>query len=244
MEDQKGPGPKKKILIRKSTITREPYIAEDLKEEKTPMEMKFGDVRMDKTSAKEIEELKKSSGLRDVYTMESKTLVPKTESEQYESKKSFEEMSPEDATYFLTENEFKGSDIPNKKALRLINRLAEIADKKGFTSPGQIEANKEFLINESGKENPEYKVDANIWDILNKQGKNLNKVIHRVNRSKKETAKAPKYRLGSVRVDEPIGEMKKESPESKVVEDGIDKAVRLVKDEKTGVVRQEMKDIK
>jgi hypothetical protein len=247
MEDKKGPGPKKKILVRKSTETREPYILDKTKEEKSPMEMKVGDARINPTSEKEINLLKEKQGLRDVYSLEGKTLIPKSKIEQKRYEIGVENLSNEEAGNILKINEFKETgNIPSKKALGYINRLSEIVDKNAekmnLTDEAKLAGAKDFLIAESGKEGSQYKVDENIWKELNKDGR-LNSVIMKYSRNKKEAAKAPKYRQGSVGVDEPMGEMKKESPESKVVENRIDSAVKLEKDSK-GVVRKVMKDTK
>ena len=151
----------------------------------------------------------------------------------------------EKADAFLKQNEWKGGDISPKVSLSLINRLAEIADEKGYTSPNDIKKAKATLINESGnengkpsKENQEYKVTSDTWDALNKKG-NLAEVIHRINREKKAAAGPVKFRLGSVGAGEPTGPVKHSDKDSKeiTVEDATDKAFRYVKDEKGNITK-------
>ena len=227
MEDKKGPG-------------------DGPGDGKSKPDMKVGDARISKTSLSEIEQKKAAAAGSSVeYTLSDKTLVPKTKEEHAKYRKDYAQMAPEKADAFLKQNEWKGGDISPKVALSLINRLAEIADEKGYTSPNDIKKAKATLINESGnengkpsKENQEYKVTSDTWDALNKKG-NLAEVIHRINREKKAAAGPVKFRLGSVGAGEPTGPVKQSDKDSKemTVEDSIDKAFRYVKDEKGNITK-------
>ena len=204
-------------------------------------DMKAGDARISKTSQKELAEAQKGEGSRVMsaeYTQAGKSLAPKSKEQQAAHRKTFEQMSPTDADTYLKKNEWAGGDVPAKTALRLVNRLSEIANEKGFTSPEQIQSAKDLLIKESGKESGEYKITSETWDALNKKG-NLHKVIHRVTRDKNEAVGPVKYRLGSVGVSESTGAVKPDVAEGKkVVENAPDKAFKLVKDSKGNVTKE------
>jgi hypothetical protein len=204
-------------------------------------EMKVGDARISKTSEKEIAEAKKGEGSRVMspeYTQAGKSLIPKSKEQQMVYRKTFEQMAPIDADTYLRKNEWGGGDVPAKVTLKFVNRLSEIVNEKGLTSPEQIEKAKDLLIEESGKEAPEYKITSDTWDLLNKKG-NLSKIIHRVTREKNEDVGPVKYRQGSVGVSESTGEVMPEAPESKkVIENNPTKAFIYLKDSKGNITKE------
>jgi hypothetical protein len=239
MEDKKGPGPKKKVVIRKSVETRDASVPENPKESPAPEK-----TETDWKLSWSPEEMKQKSLIASgatqgkEYTSVDKKLTPLTPEEQKEGKVNLNKLVGEDKGYYLRKVLSYKGEAPTNEALEGIDNLAIIADKSGVTSPAQIKSLfegdfKEKRLKEAGLTEEQF----NRLGGKDKQDLYYS-VLQQVNakRKKLEDLKA----IRSSVVVEPT--QKAPAPETKVVEDGIDKAVRLVKDEKTGVVRKQMKD--
>jgi hypothetical protein len=234
MEDQKGPGPKKKILIRKSPETREEIIV--------PEKIKGDGVINRSKEELEQEQLVASGRLPGLeYGSVGKKLTPLTPEEQKEGKVNLNKMGEEDKTYYLRKVLSYKGEVPTNEALEKIDSLAIIADKSGVTTPAQIK---------SLFENEEFKVkrlkDAGLTEEQFNRlgGKDKQDLYYSV----LQQVNAKRKKLDPLKVTESFFIVDKpeiiKSPESEeVIENKIDSAVKLIKDGK-GKVRQEMKDIK
>jgi hypothetical protein len=244
MEDQKGPGPKKKILIRKSVQTRDASMPEDAKESPTPeseWKLNYSDAEMAERRKGASGELS-GTGLK--YASIGKKLTPLTEEEQKEATRNLEKIPSDQAGYYVDKTlEYKGG-VPTASAITVINKLSEIADESKVTSPADVKSLFEGAYRKKALEKAGLNEES--FKALTKQGSEEGKnnlyysILQQVNAKRKNLGDLKAIR-GSV-VVEPT--QKIPTPESdKVVENRIDSAAILIKDSK-GKVRQEMKDTK
>jgi hypothetical protein len=243
--DKKGPGPKKKILVRKSTETREPYIADDPKESPLP-EKKYGEGKYN-YSEEELQQrrdvLSGSVPHGEKYASAFKKLTPLTESESKEATKSLEKIPSEQAGYYVDKTLGYTGGASRAGAITEIDAAAKAVDPFKVTSIPGIRAlwegpQRKEMLRKSGLTEQSFAAltdNGSDKGITNFYYSTLQRVNER--RKKLEELKGQQSSV-SVQPNEKLP-----APESKVVEDGIDKAVRLVKDSK-GVVRKQMKDTK
>ena len=231
MKDQKGPGPKKKVVIRKSTETREEPISP---------ERIYGEAKLNYSDAELAERRKGASGeLQGLkYASIGKKLTPLTPEEHKEATRNLEKIKPEEAGYYVDKTlEYKGG-VPTASAMTVIDRISKVADEFKPTSPANI---KELFEGQYGKKMLERSgLTEESFKALTKNGDEEAKknfyysILQRVNEKRKDlgplTAKQSSF---VVDIPEAI-----KTPESeKVVENKPDSAFKLVKDNK-GVVRK------
>lgn len=245
MEDQKGPGPKKKVLVRKSTVTKESVIPKDAKESPAPeSEWKYN------MSEKELEQRRLgvsgdlSSSLGGLKSASiGKNLTPLTEEEQKEGTKNLQKIKPEEASYYL-ENTlgYKKGNIPTETAITTIDKISKIVDGFGSATIAEV---KDLFEGAYGKKMLERSdLTENDFKELTREGSDEGKknfyysILQRVNEKRKDLGDLKATR--SSVVVEPI--QKVPSPESEtVVENKPDSAFKRVKDSK-GAVRMVKKD--
>jgi hypothetical protein len=228
--------PQKKVLIRKSVETIGPSMPENPKESPAP-EKTEGDWKLSWTPEEMAQKKLIASGATQgkEYTSVNKKLTPLTPEEQKEGKVNLNKMGEEDKTYYLRKVLSYKGEVPTNEALEKIDSLAIIADKSGVTTPAQIKSlfeDKEFKVKrlkEAGLTEEQFD------DLGGKDKKDLYySVLQQVNAKRKELGDLKAIR--SSVVVEPLETAP--SPETEeVVEDGIDKAFKLVKDSK-GAVRK------
>lgn len=247
MEDQKGPGPKKKVLVRKSTVTKESVVPEDAKESPTPeSEWKYNmsEKEREQRSLGASGDLSSSTGGLKSASI-GKKLTPLTEEEQKEGTRNLEKIKPEEASYYVDNTlGYKKGNVPTASAITTIDKISKIVDGFGSATVAEV---KDLFEGAYGKKMLERSgLTENEFKELTREGSDEGKknfyysILQRVNEKRKDLGDLKATR--SSVVVEPI--QKVPTPESdKVVENRIDSAVKLIKDSK-GKVRQEMKDTK
>jgi hypothetical protein len=233
MEDKKGPGPKKKVVIRKSTENREEPISP---------ERIYGEAKLNYSDAEMAERRKGASGELSgtglKYASIGKKLTPLTPEEHKEATRNLEKVKPEEASYYVDKTlEYKGG-VPTASAMTVIDRISKVADEFKPTSPADI---KELFEGDYGKKMLERSgLNEESFKALTKQGSDEGKknlyysILQRVNEKRKDLGPLT-AKQSSFIVDMP--EAVKTPESEKVVENKPDSAFKLVKDDK-GVVRK------
>ena len=231
MENKKGPGPKKKVVIRKSTETREEPISP---------ERIYGEAKLNYSDAELAERRKGASGeLQGLkYASIGKKLTPLTPEEQKQKTRDLEKMPSDQAGYYVDKTlEYKGG-VPTAAAITTINRLSEIADESKVTSPADVKSLFEGAYRKKALEKAGLNEES--FKALTKQGSEEGKnnlyysILQQVNAKRKDLGPL-KAKQSSFVVD--IPEAIKTPESEKVVENKPDSAFKLVKDNK-GVVRK------
>jgi hypothetical protein len=232
MEDKKGPGPKKKVAVRVRSIdkTEEPVIL-DKKIEGTPV--------MTRTREETEEEKRGASG---AYYGEAsspgKKLTPLSPEKQKQGKRDLGKIAPKDLSYYVTEKlKYRNAEVPDASAIEAIDNISRVIDSRKLTNTTNVKsafegAGRKKLLEEAG-------INEDKFNLLNKNGGLLQSALIRTNEKREDLGKSRVKSSSFV-----VGSTGATPPESKkITEDGIDKAVRLVKDNK-GNVTTEMKVIK
>ena len=233
MEDKKGPGPKKKVIIRKSLEKREEPIS--------PEKIK-GDWKLNWTP-EELAERKKGAGEeRGVkYGSAGKKLTPLTPEEQAQSKKELGKIPEEKISSYVTGEDklgYKGG-VQSNSALQLIDKFSEIADKNKITSPGGIKSllegpARKKILEQVGLNENQFNILAGGGNEEKKQNLYYS-ILQQVNAKRKELDPLKATRSSFV-VDK-TEDVK--TPESKkVVESKPDSAFIYVKDSKGNITKE------
>jgi hypothetical protein len=233
MEDKKGPGPKKKVVIRKSTENREEPIAPD---------RIYGEAKLNYSDAEMAERRKGASGELSgtglKYASIGKKLTPLTPEEQKVATKNLEKMPSEEGSYYVDKTLGYTGGVPTAAAITTINKLSEIADMAKVTSPADVKSLFEGAYRKKALEKAGLNEES--FKALTKQGSEEGKnnlyysILQQVNAKRKDLGPL-KATQSSFVVDVP--EAVKTPESEKVIENKPDSAFKLVKDSK-GVVRK------